>query len=50
VRVQQSFAEARYQLVDVVFYTASGRVVVGKIPVATGNELRDYVLAKVERL
>ena len=50
VRVQQSFVEARYRLVDVIFYTASGRVVVGKIPAATGNELRDYVLAKVERL
>jgi len=48
VRVQQSFMEARFRLVSVVFYTASGSVTIGKISRDTGNELRDYLLAKVE--
>ncbi|NUO03497.1 MAG: PH domain-containing protein, partial [Saprospiraceae bacterium] len=45
VAVQQSLSEARFQLVDVVFYTASGVVTIECLPDAIGNELRDYVLA-----
>lgn len=50
VAVERSLIEARYELVDLTFYTASGSISLENIPLAAGNELRDYVLAKVEGL
>ena len=48
VVLHQSFMDARYQLVDLTFYTASGAVEIENIPFSRGTELRDYVLAKLE--
>ncbi len=48
VSVERSLIEARHQLVDLTFYTASGSVHIENIAQETGYKLRDYVLAKVE--
>lgn len=48
VEVQQSFLEKRHEVADLTFYTASGDVEIESLPLSIVNNLRDYVLAKVE--
>jgi membrane protein YdbS with pleckstrin-like domain len=48
VELEQGFMDARYELADLTFYTASGAVEIEALPLLMVRQLRDFVLAKIE--
>lgn len=49
VRLSQTFYQMRRDLATVTLYTASGSVSIPFIPVVKAGQVRDYVLARIER-